>query len=117
LLLRGVSGSHCYSLLSPLIILPKRCCGGSASVEKDKGFDLAGWFGLLWGGCDALVTRPCLDVDLFSKEVPTPLRFCSAVSNKKKVGVLPLFTAIEESHLEQVLASCSSLGKKKVIDN
>jgi hypothetical protein len=41
------------------------------------------------GRSDGLVTRPCLDVDLFFEEEPTLLRFCLAVSNKKKKGTLP----------------------------
>ena len=29
-----------------------------------------------------LVSQPCLDVDLFFEEEPTPLRFCPIVSKK-----------------------------------
>lgn len=37
------------------------------------------------GRSDALVTCPCLEVDIFSKEV----NFCPIVTKKKKVGNLP----------------------------
>jgi hypothetical protein len=97
------------------------------------------------GRSDALVTRPCLDVDLFSEEELTPLRLRSTVSNKKKsrdfalslgfadseenlsfLGLpcqgfeeelLALSPAIEVSHFEQVSASFSKCGKKKVIES
>lgn len=63
------------------------------SVVKDKVFKFAelggGVVGVV-GRSDALVTQPCLDVGLFFEKEPTPLRFCSAVFNKKIAGTLPL---------------------------
>jgi hypothetical protein len=57
---------------------------------KDKVFKFAELGGGVVGRSDALVTQPCLDVCLFFEEEPTPLRFCSAVFNKKIAGTLPL---------------------------
>jgi hypothetical protein len=36
-----------------------------------------------------LVSGACLDVDLFSKEEPAPLRFCPTFYDKKTEGTLP----------------------------
>lgn len=49
--------------------------------------NLLSWVGV--GHSDTWVSRPCLDVDVFSEEKPTPLRVCSAVSNKKTTETLP----------------------------
>jgi len=39
---------------------------------------------------DAIVTWPCLELDMFLVVEPTPLNYCLAVKNKKKAGTLPL---------------------------
>jgi hypothetical protein len=114
---------------------------GSACVVKNKGST----FAKLIGGevrirerSDALVSRPCLDVDLFFEEEPTPLRFCPMVSKKSSrvfafslgsansekiqhiVGfaceglekeLMALFAAIEASHSEKASTLCSSFEK------
>lgn len=61
-------------------------------IVKDKGLAFDEWVGGdvgVRGRSDALVSRPCLDVDLFSDEELTPLRFYLVVSNKRTTGPLP----------------------------
>jgi hypothetical protein len=83
LLLRGVSGFHCRIVFAPLLLIPLRGCKGSASVENGNGIDFAELVGCDVVGvvrCDALVTRPHLDVTMFSEEEPTTLKSCPAVA-------------------------------------
>lgn len=63
--------------------------GGSASVEKGKGIDSAELVGCDVGRSDALVTGPCLDVDMFSDADPTPLRTCPAIAIQTSAGTMP----------------------------
>ncbi len=67
--------------------------GGCAGNNKDKDIEFSELDWASAGGvgrCDAIVTRPCMELDMFSEVEPTPLNFCLAVKNKKKAGMLPL---------------------------
>lgn len=66
--------------------------GDSASVVKDKGIGSTELVGSNVGGVgsnDAHVTQTCLDVDMFSEEMPTPLRFCPVVAKQERPRTMP----------------------------
>jgi len=110
---------------------------------KGKGSDFALSIGCEVGGVassDALVNRPCMDVDMFFEEEPTSLRSCLTVAKQNCAGSMPsawvlqtvkeirhsvglsgegfeeellaLFTGIKASRSNQVSTSCSKLEKK-----